>query len=432
MGLNQKITDFKNKLFHKRENTVIFKNFLSLSTLNGINIILPLITLPYLLRVLGPEKYGITAFASSIVVYFNIICGYGFHLSATRCVSIHRNDQQKINAIFSSIFFIKLILAVISFIILCLLIFLVPALYLEKFVLLTTFGLVLGWAITPIWLFQGMEKMHFVTIVNIIPKLLFTVLTFFIILKQSDYIYVNLLSSLGYIIAGIVSMIISFKMFRISIVIPKMQEITDQLKEGWFIFLSTIGMFLYRETNIILLGFFTTYEIVGYYASAEKVIKALQGIFSPFTEALFPFFSIRSSTGKPFDTLQTIYKIAKYYSIVLFAFSLFLLLFSGIFIRLFFGEKYLQSIDDIRIMSPIILIGGLNYLFGIIGLCNFGKSKAFTIAVFSAGIVSIITCIILSPILFDKGAAVAMLVAESTLLMIILYNLNLINRRKYS
>lgn len=429
MALNNKITEFKNILFRKQENTVIFKNFLSLSTLNGINIILPLITLPYLLRILGPEKYGITAFASSIIIYFNIICGYGFHLSAMRSISIHRDDQTKINAIFSSIFIIKLTLALISFIVLCILIYISPALYLEKFVLITTFGLVLGWAITPVWLFQGMEKMHFVTIVNVIPKVLFMILTFVIIKKQSDYIYVNLLSSLGYITAGLVSMIISFKMFHISFFIPKMKEITEQLKEGWFIFLSTIGMFLYRETNIILLGFFTTYEIVGYYASAEKVIKALQSIFSPFTEALFPFFSIRTSNEKPADTLKSIYKIAKYYSIILFAFSLLLLLFSGIFIKLFFGAKYIQSIDDIRIMSPILLIGGLNYLFGIIGLCNFGKSKSFTIGVFIAGIVSITTCIILSPIIFDKGAAVAMLVAESTLLVIILYNLKLINKR---
>ncbi|MBI5218482.1 MAG: flippase [Bacteroidia bacterium] len=419
-----------NNLFKKKENKIIFSNFLSLSTLNGINIFLPLITLPYLVRVLGPEKFGITAFAASIVVYFNIVCGYGFHLSATKSISVHRSNMIKVNSVFSSVIFIKLLLAVFSFIILCFLVFLIPGLYQERFVIITSFGLVLGWAITPVWLFQGMEKMYYITVVNIIPKLFFTILTFFVITKQGDYIYVNLLSSLGYIIAGVVSMIISFKMFKISLIIPKMIDIRHQLQEGWYIFLSTIGMFLYRETNIIILGIFTNYEIVGYYASAEKVIKALQSIFSPFTEALFPFFSKRTANEKPEDILKTIMRVAKYYSLVLISFSTLLLLLAEPAIKLFFGSKYLQSIDDIRIMSPIIFIGGLNYLFGIIGLFNFGRSRAFTIAVFVAGIFSIVLCTCLAPVLFDKGAAISMLAAETILLLIILYNIIMIKKQK--
>ncbi|MDO9573217.1 MAG: oligosaccharide flippase family protein, partial [Candidatus Omnitrophota bacterium] len=89
------------KIITKQEKKIVFQNFISLSTLQGINYILPLIVLPYLIRVIGIEKFGLIAFAQALVQYFMILTDYGFSLSATRKISLCADSDKKISAIFS-------------------------------------------------------------------------------------------------------------------------------------------------------------------------------------------------------------------------------------------------------------------------------------------------------------------------------------------
>jgi PST family polysaccharide transporter len=140
-----------------------------------------------------------------------------------------------------------------------------------------TFGMVLGNVLFPVWFFQGMEKMRYITILNILAKGIFTVCIFIFIKKMTDFIYVPLINSLGYLVAGMSSLRIVFKNFAVKFVIPSFENIKHQLKEGWHIFISQVFITGYTNSRIFAVGLFSPNNaITGYYAIAEKLMGIVQ------------------------------------------------------------------------------------------------------------------------------------------------------------
>lgn len=267
----------------------LMSNFFSLSVLQGANYILPLITLPYLVRVLGVEYFGLLAFAAATVTYFSILTDYGFNLTATREISIHRDNKAKVIEIFSSVMTIKVILMFVSFLLLTILVFSFEKFSKDALVYFLTFGTVVGQVLFPIWFFQGMEQMKYITYLNILSKVIFTIAIFLFVQEQSDFYLVPLLTSVGFLVAGIWSLYLVKKEFGVWFELQTIDTIKHHLIEGWHVFVSRIYVNLYIGTNTILLGIFTNNTITGYYAIAEKIILAIGGIFDPFNQTMFPY-----------------------------------------------------------------------------------------------------------------------------------------------
>ncbi|MDD2927589.1 MAG: oligosaccharide flippase family protein, partial [Candidatus Omnitrophica bacterium] len=237
------------KIITPKERKVVLENFTSLSTLQGISYLIPLVILPYLIRVIGPEKFGLIAFAQALIQYFMIFTDYGFSLTATKKISLCK-DQSQASTVFSTVMTVKFILAFLSYLILLFLINAIPKFRQDWLLYVFSFGAVIGNTLFPVWLFQGAEKMKFITIINIIGGIIYTVSLFIFVKEPADYLLVPLLNSLFFIITGLLGLYIAFKEFDLEFVFQSYSNIREELKTGWEVFISTVAINTYTATRI--------------------------------------------------------------------------------------------------------------------------------------------------------------------------------------
>jgi len=343
----------------KEDKKRLFSNFFSLLTLQGVNYILPLITFPYLVQVLGVEYFGLLAFATAIIAYFSIITDYGFNLTATKEISVHRDNKEKVDEIFSAVMTIKFILMIFSFLLLSIIVF-----RFEKFssnweVYLFTFATVVGQVLSPVWFFQGMESMKYITYLNILAKSIFTVAIFVFIQEQSDYYLVPLLTSSGFIVSGILSLILIKKEFSVTFKWQSLATLKVYLIDGWHIFISRIYVSLYTTTNVIVLGLFTNNTAVGYYSIAEKIVVAIGGLFEPANQTIYPYFARKYK-----ENFNHFVAFVKKIAIMFFFIAL-----SFVLISEYFKESIVHLITgtynvEVTVILAIFLLRVLTYPFG--------------------------------------------------------------------
>ena len=187
---------------------IVFKNFTYLSILNGLNIVLPLLVIPYLTNVIGVAHYGVYAYILVLVQNINVVTQYGFQFSATKKISQNRDDHSFLEQYCSNILCARFLVAT-----LCIALVLALSHWAldtsdRFFMFLTAIGMIYGDVFIPTWLFQGLERMKYMTIVNASSKILFTILIFVVVVRPEDYEYIMLLNSLGFLLAAILSMVL--------------------------------------------------------------------------------------------------------------------------------------------------------------------------------------------------------------------------------
>ena len=412
------INKFKN-IINTDNKKRLFSNFISLSVLQVANYLLPLIIIPYLFGVLGTEKYGLIVFAQSLVASFGLFVNYGFNLSATKEIAVHQKNIKKVSEIYSTITVIKSVFALIASLVFVIMIISFNKFSEDRMLFLLTFGTIIESILFPVWLFQGMEKMKFITIIYSISKIIVAILIFTIVNNANDYLLIPVLYFCGSLSSGIISIYILFKYFKIKFYYPSLQQIKFQLHDGWHLFISNVSINLYRNSNILILGFLTTPLYVGYYALAEKVIKALQGLLGPVRKTLYPYIANKSANQSIKKSLENLLKISKYYFFILITITFFVLVLAPFGVEILTNTHVKNIILDIRILTGALFFGGFNYLLGIIGLVSLGFQKYFSRTVMFAGLINVVLCFGLSPILKDTGAAIALTVSEFVLTLLL-------------
>lgn len=407
---------FLKNIFHSPTKKQLFENFFSLSFLQIANYLLPLITLPYLVRVLGPEKFGLLAFYQSFIQFFFILTDYGFNYSATRDISLNRDNAERVSVIFSAVIILKLFFMFVSFLVITILIIFVSKFTPQWLLIYLTSGIIIGQALFPRWFFQGIEKMKYISIMNICAKLFFTILVFVVIKTPSDYRFVPLLNSLGFISVGIFSLFFILKKFDVKFIKPTLYELKYQLKEGWHLFISTFATSLYTTANSFILGLFTNNTVVGYYSAAEKIIKAIEDLISPVFYTVYPYLSrqVEVSRGKALDFIR---KILKFVSVGTFLISIFVFVFSDLIAKILLGNNYNQSVIIIKLLAFIPFIGGINIILTSLTMLSFNFKEGFSKIIISAGLINLLFAFLLVPIYSAIGSGIAVNLAELFILI---------------
>ncbi len=389
-------------------------NFFSLSFLQGANYLLPLISLPYLVRILGAEGYGQVMFAYAFIQYFVVLTDYGFNLSATRSISVNRENSTKISEIVCSVLIIKTIFLFLGFGIMCAIVFSVSQFRADWMLFLLTYGIVIGQAYFPIWFFQGMEKMKYITVLNITARLIFTVFIFVLIRERSDYLYFPILYSIGFITAGLISLYIVFRQFKVKPVLPSFTIIQGYLKESTQFFLSRASLSVYTASNTIVLGLFVGPTAVGYYAAAEQLYKGMQGLFIPLTNVLYPYMAKEKN-------VVLFKKIMTWAVSIMLVIAVAVLFLSEPITGLIFGDGFEPTSDLLKLFALLASIVIISVLLGYPFLAALGHAKYANYSVAVGAVCHIIMLLITIPIMSIYSVAIITIITETIVLSIRVY-----------
>ena len=338
------------KMAGPRERKVVMKDVASLTMLQAITYILPIVILPYLFRVIGPERFGLIAFAQAFVQYFMIMTDYGFSISATKEISLCRNEHAKVSRIFSSVMTIKIALAFLSLGVLGIIIYFIPRFRNDWMVYAFSFGAVAGNTIFPVWFFQGTEKMKYIANLNIIGGIASALSIFIFIRGPQDYLMVPLITSCASLITGLLGQYIVFSKFRVSFEFPGYNNVRQQLEAGWNIFISNVAINAYTTTRVFTVGLLTNNATTGFYSIAERIASLFQTFpLASFSQAIFPRLSkiFHKNRTKAFKIMQRIQQITINISLICLPV---IFIFSHLIVRVVCGRDYQNTVLSLRLL----------------------------------------------------------------------------------
>jgi|UPI00039E6E5A PST family polysaccharide transporter len=368
-----------NKLLPKS----IIDNFSALLSIQVINYLIPIITVPYLTRVIGPEKYGMIDFVYAIFQYFIILNDFGFAISGTRNISINRDNKEKISEIISLVLIIKIILMTISLVILFVLIKYIPSLQNYKLLFFYTGIYYISQVFYFTWYFQGIEKVKYIAIINAFVRIFFTALIFIVIREEKDYYLMPLVNGIGALITTIITLYIIFVKYNIKLKIVNMKMVYSFFKESMYFFLSRAAVTIYTTTNSVIIGSKLGMADVGYYNFANKIVNLARTPFELLNTAVYPYMV----KNKDKILISKIIKIG--FTIAMLAYSV-VFLFSRNIVTLFGGIKFIPSAPVLKLLFLNIPIISIHYFLGNCVLVVFGYDKKFNNSIIYASLLYII------------------------------------------
>ncbi|ENT2991082.1 flippase [Klebsiella quasipneumoniae] len=394
------------------------KNIGFLFIVNISNYLFPILSIPYLARILGPDGVGEIAIAQAVSIYLSFVVDFGFNITGTRDIS-NLSSKDDRSDLFTTIFYSKLILFIICCVIVVSVLYFYPIS--EQLKILVLIGLiqVLGSVLFPVWFFQGIQKLSTVAFATTISKFVCTSLIFVFVHEKNDIYMAMLLQSIGYFISGLCCVYIIRRSRLVSLTKFSFKKSIMQLKKGSSIFISYIFSSCYTTLNTTLLGIFSTSREVGFFSSADKVRAVSQSFLSPIQQAVYPHIASERHNLKVLRS--NIIKYGGGFICLCLFISIGIFFCSELIVNILFGSQFQSTIPILKIMAFMPFIISIAIVFGQWGLINLGAEKILSKVYILASLFHLSYVFILMDVYKGVGLAISILITETIVSALMFY-----------
>ncbi len=365
--------------------------------------------LPYLARVLGPEGWGHVAFVTGVGEFIAIFTEFGFALSATRDLAQSKGSKGDCGRIAVGTFGAQAVLATIGVLVALAVSTQVPLLRSHPRLLCA--GLVYGVAqgMTPTWLFQGLERMTLAAGLEIAGKVVALGAILLFVHSPRDAWKVLAFQSMAPIVSVAAGLWVAHR--HLTLYLPTFDVVWQSIRVGWKMFLLRSGLATYSTANVLILAMFAPASIVGYYASAEKLSKAIVGLLVPIRDAFYPRLS--QLAAHSLKESQRLTRLSAYIEVGVGLF-LSVVTFAGahLLVTIAFGKTFEAAVPVLKILSFLPFIISLTDAIGLQTLLPAGKELLVGIAIVAGGVVNLAFAVVLAPRFMAEGMAVSVVLAE--------------------
>lgn len=410
------------------------RNVVALGLVQISNYVLPLVTVPYVTRMLGVEAYGKVAFAQVLMAYLILLVDYGFSWSTSRKIAAHRSDRGFISRTFVATFVAQWSLLLAAAALGLVVVLSLERLRIDLWLYVAAFTSVIGTALFPIWFLQGLERLQAVAALQVISRLLAVIPIFFFVKEPEDAVWVLIIGGAGAMLGGIGALWWMQHERLIDWVWPGWRAVGGELREGAGLFGSRISISLYTTLVPLVLGWVAGPMALAYFNLADKLRRAAQSLITPLSQALFPRMShlVATQDASAFALIKR-----SFYAVLLIAgsASLGLWLLADWIVWLMGGDDFKAAATVLRWLAPVPLIIGLSNLLGVQIMLPKQMNRAFNGVLALAAVASLLIIWPLSERYAASGAAATILIVEAAVTVVmafVLWRHGLLNRTNWS
>ena len=393
----------------KKNNSIKF-NFIMNSLLTISSFIFPLITFPYVSRILLPEGTGKVSFVTSVVTYFNMFAQLGIPTYGIRACAKVRDDKETLSRTVHELLSINLIMSALAYLVLGICLATIPRFQTEKTLFIIVSTTILFNAVGVEWLYKGLEQYTYITVRSLVFKVIALVTMLGLVHEKSDYVIYGAITIFAASASNVLNLINTRKYIKVRSV--GNYNLVRHIKPILIFFAMSCATAIYTNLDTVMLGFMKSDVDVGYYNAAVKIKSVLLGVVTSLGAVLLPRASYYMEHGLN-DEFQKISKKAiEFVFLIALPLSIYFMIFAKEGVLFLSGSAYEGAIIPMQIIMPTLLWIGLTNIMGIQMLVPLGREKVVLYSEIAGALVDLVINLILIPRMASAGAAIGTLVAE--------------------